>query len=642
MAQVTDSGNSAVYTGFWNDHGNAAYLTLENRKANALISFLAIAVTFAGNRSWKIVRFALYHVLCRRDGDTLPSGSVKRQLQVILRNVVTAGSTLVTLGELLWDNRQKAKKRNNYQHPSEAGKVPKRKTGRTTSLILIATVHYVAYIAAGILTSYIVVGRLVVSSTIPSCGQWTGRDTSELASLLTWQSLRLNETQDADNYVRNCYPLGVSRGILDCDKLVTRSLPYHLEHNVQCPFGSELCSERPNGAVVLDSGAISFQNLGINTKFARTLSVQRRSVCAVVPDTPFLDQRILGKDGVERRSYTFYLPTDPNEARGAWYRNSNSSGTYDLQSYHLIFSPANIVESLRPTTNDHDPSVIYLRSNGVQFLTEHEDPWFSVHTQTRFDNSSGDIPPGFVRWETDRFLNIIACKEAIRFCGHSTSPENCTPYTGLNTALKSVTNATATLSNLLGVRNGSKDYDELSRLYSLVALSADMTSIPGSIQHRQAPSALQAARYLETIVQFHLEPEQWKVELEYWFAMALARLQLAVFNTIEKPPSVNESQAINLWGRAGLQQLCGRVKYHSPNHTTLSTVGFGVTLGLVGLLTLLSFMDVYLGWLSMPWAKRMTARWNELDNLSLLEELEKWEGDVRRNVDPLMIAVETK
>lgn len=463
----------------------------------------------------------------------------------------------------------------------------------------------------------------------------TGRNAKEFSSLLTWQSLRLNETLDADNYVRNCYPLGVSRGVLNCEKFVTRSLPYHLGHNIPCPFSSDLCSVRPNSAVLLDSGLISVRDLGINSKLAKALYVQRRSVCAVVPDKPFLDQKTYSTAGQERvRSYLFYLPEDKLEDRGTFYQNQNASGTYDLQAYHLNFAPERIVPLIRPNTSDHDPSVILLRANGVQFLKQSDDPWFSVHVQTKFGNNIT-----LVRYETDHFLNIIACKESVRFCRLSSN--NCSPWAGLVSSLDSTTSALTVLAGT-DIRAGTSDFEELTSVYSLVALSVYMTSIPGSIQGRPATSALQSARYLNAIVQEHLAPEQWKAELEYWFAMALAHLQLAIFNTIEKPPGVNVSQAVNQWEGTSLKKLCGRVKFHSPNHTTLSTIGVAVVLGLVALLTLASFVDIFLGWLPSAWARTLTQDWNRLENLQLLGELEGWWSEIVEAVDPLQINVETK
>lgn len=445
------------------------------------------------------------------------------------------------------------------------------------------------------------------------------------------------KNSDAENYVRNCYPLGVSRGILDCDKLLIRSLPYQLEHGVPCPFGATLCSDRPDDGFAMDSGTISFQDLGLNSKFAKGLSVQRRSVCAVVPDEPFLGEFYPLEGNATMRSYLYYL-TPGMDIQGFFYRNENSSATYKLLALHMPFEPANIIKLLRPESNDHDPSIITLRSNGVQFLSTQDDPWFSVHSRVKFDNSSGVVPE-MVIYETDHFLNIIACKEATRFC--SSLSNECSPWTGLSPSAAHMSRAISIIAGS-HVQSGTSEFEEFSKVITLVALSLQYNSLPHSISDRPASSALQAARYYDGIVQHHLEPEQWKVELEYWFAMAMARLQLEIFNTIEKPPGVDELQAYNQWESNGLNSLCGRIKFRSPDHSTLSTTGIVVVLTLVGLLTLVSLLDMILAWVPAQWAKNLIEEWERLENLQLLEELEAWLNRARDSNDLLEIRHETK
>jgi hypothetical protein len=141
-------------------------------------------------------------------------------------------------------------------------------------------------------------------------------------------------------------------------------------------------------------------------------------------------------------------------------------------------------------------------------------------------------------------------------------------------------------------------------------------------------------------MQEYLAPEQWKLELEYWFTMALARLQLAVFNTIEKAPGVNASQATNSWDENSLKIRCGSVKLYSPNYTTLSTLGIVVILGFVSLLIVLSLVDVMTSWIPTAWARRLTSDWNRLENLKLLEELTAWWSEIGEAADPLQTTVE--
>lgn len=153
------------------------------------------------------------------------------------------------------------------------------------------------------------------------------------------------------------------------------------------------------------------------------------------------------------------------------------------------------------------------------------------------------------------------------------------------------------------------------------------TSIRDSIGECPASSVLQAAHYLYSDTQAYLAPKQWKLELEYWFAMAVARLQLEIFNTNEKPPGVDESVTYNMWAGTEMKGLCGKVMFHSPNHTNLNTVDITLILVVVALLTIGSTIDVVLGWVPMDCARKMAKDWDTLENLSLLEDAGKWRSE---------------
>lgn len=624
-ADLPNPGFNAVRTGWWTDYDagriRGGRLTLKNQEAAALLGFLAVAVTFAGNRSWKILRFALYRCFRNTDADVEDARKWSHRIKLLLRNVITAASACWMFLTQAWESHGK--------HSAPGGTI---RLIQSAGLAIGAGVHVLAVVAAGILTSRILLGRMVVSKPLDSCGQWEARDN---ASTLSYQSLRRNETVDSDNYVRNCYPQGVSLGILDCEKLFTRWLPHQVEHKARCPFGLDLCTLGDN-AFAMDSGPITFSSLGINSKFGLSLSVQRRSTCITVPGKPFLEKIYTSKDlptiltGNETIwSYAFSISNGKNQS--IWYRNPSSSQTYDLGAYHLIHESPDIIEPLRPSSpRDHDPSIILLRSNGVLFRNASDDPWFSVHTKVNLSDgtSNGDI------WVADHFLNILACDERVRFCSSITN--NCTAWMGLFGPGK---NIDTLIPLLAGTKIGSAASQEVLQTVAAVALRQFYSSLPSSIQYRQGSEALQASRYLlASGSQYLLAPEQWKVELDYWFSMALARLQLGLFNTIEKPAGVSTAEAENAWDRFKTSDfklgMCGRIKYNSAEHATLSALGIIIVLVFVGVLTLGSFLDVILGWVPAVWAQKMVEEWEEMESVTLLEELERLRERIARFNDP--------
>jgi hypothetical protein len=182
------------------------------------------------------------------------------------------------------------------------------------------------------------------------------------------------------------------------------------------------------------------------------------------------------------------------------------------------------------------------------------------------------------------------------------------------------------------------DAMDIVRSTMLIQLLLQTTLLPESVGERTAASALQAGRYLYAGRQMRIEPEQWKRELEYWFAVGLARLQLEVFGTVEKPPGVDPSMAVNLWEKdkfKALKALCGGIKFTSPGHTSLSTLGFGLILGMSGALVLLSFADVVVPWLLRRRGYEFQ-EWEQTDMLKLLERTLEVERCLDTVADPFL------
>ncbi len=619
------AGSTAVHTGFWFDHEHGRFrgpcLTLPNKQAAVLLAFLAVLVTFTANRSWKICRFVLLRVVHSSDTEPSHIAGRKRQRQVVLRNSETAGGALVSLLEV------SATRRSGLS-------LWRKDVWRSVFLAVFALGHWAAFIAMGILTSQIIVGRTVTSSVTDTCGQWAGKGLSsdlEVNSDLdrtiydTHRSLLLNQTLDADNYVRNCYEKGVSRGILDCGKLMSRSLPFVVEHNASCPFDEAVCLMGDNSAFGMDTGHIAFSDLGINYKFAKDLSVRRRTVCAPI-DAEVFRERVITSETLPalqgNETLTFYsFVSYQGENRSDLYRNDNFSTDYTLRSFHFIPDLVDLAEPLGPSAPDHDVSIITLRGGGVTFQNVQDDPWFSAHEQKQYDNSTGIIPTDWKRYRMDRFLNVLGCDERVQLCSAVTGL--CTPWSGL---YSEVTEGLVSdyLADPTLQEKSPEDFNSILYASIMVRLVVLYTSIPESIQSRSASSALQASRYLVDGDQYRLESEQWKLELDYWFSMALARLQLEVFNTIEKPPSVDAESAQNLWAaQPSLLRLCGRVKFRSVDHTTLSTIGVVVVLVVSCFLTVLSFFDVVVERCFRKRHSTLVSDWVDSENLTLLEKSER-------------------
>ncbi|KAK6338527.1 hypothetical protein TWF730_002590 [Orbilia blumenaviensis] len=585
-------GSSAVKTGLWYDWDKGRIfgptLTLKDQDAAVLLVVLTISVTLSANRSWHVWRSLWHAVIGRFDG---PGETTRRQQQVILRNSETDGGALLNLiGSWFNDGFKKVFR------------------GRTSGEYLLSGFcffHLAAFIACGVLVSQVVGGKVVVSKTLPGCGQWypnaAGYSTKEF--LYALQEMRYNQTVDAETYVRSCYSEGGSQNVLACNKFISPALSYTTESNVACPFTvvKGTCLRDDNSAFALDSGNVTFSQLGINNEYGNQISINRQSTCAVIDAELFrvsLNPLLVKDDNVTRAQYSFATAFGQNLT--SLFTNYKLDSTYVLEATNLIIenkTRSDIQRPLRPLTPmANDVSLILLHGYGVWFLEPSDDLFFSVHRDIVLNNSTGVIPPDFRRYGMDRFVNAIACIDRKRYCSSITG--QCTSWTGLLTPGSSTLDGY--LQPLLGPGITTNSSDAASNLvFSLlfVDLMAQQTSFVSSIQDRSAAAALQASKYIILGEQTRLQREQWKTELRYWFAIALARFQLETLNSIDIPPNVDVNRASNLWeevDRRSLKALCGRVKFRDPNHTSMTLFGIAFILAGAGFLALVSLCAMIL------------------------------------------------
>lgn len=630
------AGTNAVHTGFWIDHDQTTIakptLTLKNRDAVLLLAALSTIVGFAAGWSWKIWRFLLHYFVFKAGNCEEKAGiSDNRAQQVILKNLSTAGSAIVPLLSFMWSRRHRTAEKTHHSLWS------------TAPLIVAALVHVTIFSASSVLVAQILKGRTVVSKVTPSCGLWTPIIGNDASSYTNANEIWLNQTLQAENYVRNCYDHGTSSGIFDCSKLVTRLLPFE-SHSVECPFRDNGCLNGTDDAFVMDSGNISFRDLGVNSKYAKNLFVRRRSTCAVMPEEPFLERVVTNADpGLEGlgeneslRWYNFLTLADDQTVQ-YMYRNDDFSAGYDLRAHIWPYNNTMRWKApFHPRNSASDTSLILLKSTGVSFLRAADDPWFSAHTireRLGINLTAYGLPTTNVveqPYYADRFLNIIGCYEQAQLCNKNT--DWCSPWGGLYSV--------PLTEGLLGMNLPDVDEREVLEVTNIAVMvqgSLPSTGIPDSISRRHAGAALQAAKFLAESAQTRLDEEQWKIELRYWFSMGLARLQLDIFESIERPPHVNESMAFNTWETYNLTDLCGRVKFRSPDHSSLSTVGIIVVLVGAVSLALASFFDVVIE--HVPWWGKIPAfqAWQNNDALALLAAPDCAEGrDIITGVSALV------
>lgn len=305
---ATDRDSNAVFTGIWIDWDRGrvrgSTLTLRDSHAVPLVAALVILVTLAGGRSWHIFRL-MWHSLLRAKASHAQAVRIyRRKQQVLLRNSETAaGATIGLVEEWL---------------SFGITKVLRECSPKDLLLTLFTLGHWVVFIVLGVLVSQIVLGKVVVSKSLPTCGQWlpievveNGVNNDETNSINN--EMQLNKTINSDNYVRSCYPGGGSEGRVDCNKVMVQSIPHEILHAQPCPYNASACYPDAKSAIALLSSNISMSQMGINNNYAKRISIQKRSTCAVMVADAF-------KTTVCLVLCSNHLPTAPNSLVGCQSR----------------------------------------------------------------------------------------------------------------------------------------------------------------------------------------------------------------------------------------------------------------------------------------------------------------------------------
>ncbi|RTE76467.1 hypothetical protein BHE90_009036 [Fusarium euwallaceae] len=635
--------SSAVTVGVWTDYSqHGKTLTLSNRDAVALLAFLATLVSIVGVRSWRITRFILF-MICfpKSPSQTNPNDQtydttgnhtgdkmVPTQTlpyQVILRNSETPNGAALSLLSCLFSKPSIDPARKN-QHRL-----------RSTLLGTVALSHGIIFIALSILTSQIVLGGTVVSKATSTCGHWTVLANNESDRYLASSEWILNATLDTDNYVQNCYFGSQGTGIFDCEMLQSQSIPFSVFHNATCPFESLVC--RTDSAFAMETHNITLAQLGINTKLADQLYFRKRTTCAPIREELFYVKTYTNndlhwlKEGDNRTLYEFYFgsPDFPNGTLQHVVLNDRLGPSYDLTAYYIPLNATNTTSqnhSLRLSDplprGYHGPSIVLLEGGGVTFHEKSNDPLWSVHTKVKYGNGTLaginlDEAPVMYRMDSD--LNVIGCDERIQICHRSTN--RCLPWSGLMPQFK------ATELDDRAAVDADTVFDIHVPLLIVTPLLGK-TSIPDSIAGRGG-SSLRASRTLHNGRQLRLEPEQWKTELTYWFGLGMARLQLDIYKTIEKHDGRSIEGAMNMWADLGSgsvqDMLCGKIKFRSPNHTSLSFTGVIVVVAVSSVLITLSFFEVFVDLIPAKWRGDRVLVWASSENLALLEGKQRVESE---------------
>ncbi|KAI9854471.1 MAG: hypothetical protein M1813_000987 [Trichoglossum hirsutum] len=292
----------------------------------------------------------------------------------------------------------------------------------------IALLHWLSFLCAGVFTSKISLGNVVIGDGGASCGFYISprMDDAPAGTLpddqLDWLDTQANSTTAADNYARNCYE---AENIADCNRLASRKLEWKATHNASCPFASGICLEGDNSALTLDTGHLPFSKLGIN--MPSHYSFRRVTTCSPLNNNPFIYPRnsTSGKaNGTPEQNEAYklapevpltyiYSPGMLNGTNITYLAMNDLYSGYRLEYYPLDNDPNRTAiphAPLTPKGGKGYVTVIYLSMNGIVFIKPSYDPFFSA-TIPVVDDTVGQT-----HYFKDYFATSLACVDQYQLC----------------------------------------------------------------------------------------------------------------------------------------------------------------------------------------------------------------------------------
>lgn len=526
-----------VHEGFWIDWSKGGTWgltwTLCPMHGNVFTNILALYFAILGVRLWVIVRYVLHQIYASSQSELLTPHLHNEQL--ILRNAHSGlGTARLMLGLACTSRRSSG-----------------RLSFRSYSIGLFAIIYALSFMAGDVLSNFAIStgstnGGSPVLWRSPTCGIWNETyldivegvdfaDEEEFGLIIKYAAKRANDVQLSLEYAQECYIPSSSTNSSTCHTFKSRNIEWDTSSG-SCPFASPLC-HGDSETVVLDTGYIdSHEDLGINSTPDNRLKYRRKTTCAVLNGT----SHITGWDGSVVNSSS---PKPAPTAAYAWYGGSNYKNTdwtyaySNFASFYNNFTPqvtlayqidveqAIGITDPQYTFGDFEPIpelaqekgdvVLFFLSFTGMYLGQVDDPWFSAHKEQSFDTPSTILQQRYAR---DAAISTLGCVEQHQFCSRS---DACTEFLGFdqvqnvdwfNNALTPHQNAT--FDRLLRAVAGSSLWN--------VVLNLALTTTP-----MLASNATYSGASGDTVSP-PLHENQWEMELQYWYSIAMAQLQRTI------------------------------------------------------------------------------------------------------------------
>ncbi|KAE9363255.1 hypothetical protein N431DRAFT_475416 [Stipitochalara longipes BDJ] len=259
------SSNATVYTGFWTNYARGTVygstLTLSTRNGAILIAAIAIFFQLIGGQSWSIICFIAHQLRTTRDAEN----GLYHQQQAVLRNNKSDINALWQFARIGWAWRSRDTQ--NFR--------------KSLPVVTIGLLHFIAFSAAGILSSHITtIDDQVLLVQSSRCGPWT--DNGSTSSQIFFASYTNTALQSSDQYVQNCLAdVADTRHHAECNLYKRQQINWTSTAG-PCPFDG-MCLGPTNSSLYLDTGLIDSRNdMGINSRDEDHILWRKNATCVPI------------------------------------------------------------------------------------------------------------------------------------------------------------------------------------------------------------------------------------------------------------------------------------------------------------------------------------------------------------------------
>ena len=84
---------------------------------------------------------------------------------------------------------------------------------------------------------------------------------------------------------------------------------------------------------------------------------------------------------------------------------------------------------------------------------------------------------------------------------------------------------------------------------------------------------------------------------------------------------MDPERTFNLWEESGLDVYCGRIKFRSASHTSMSTTGIAVVVAVAVILLLGSYVELALDVVLRKWSGAFIRKWGSMESVALFHEI---------------------